>query len=141
LSKKAVGYWLKAGQQALARSAMTEAVAQLQKGLALLAGLPDDPWRQQEELDLQIEHPIAHVLRNESPEALHGLSDALLIGGNDLAQVLERPNASFRRHCANGPTRAPTTTRISDAAELLHWLHRYNCTLRYRDVRSFIITW
>jgi SAM domain (Sterile alpha motif) len=26
----------------------------------------------------------------------------------------ERPNASFRRHCANGPTLAPTTTRISD---------------------------
>ena len=28
-----MGYWLKAGQQAVARSAMTEAVAQLQKGL------------------------------------------------------------------------------------------------------------
>jgi tetratricopeptide (TPR) repeat protein len=54
LAKKAVGYWLKAGQQALARSAMTEAVAQLQKGLARLAGLPDDPWRRQDELDLQI---------------------------------------------------------------------------------------
>src|SRR6516164_8813348 len=36
LSEKAVGYWLKAGQQAIARSAMTEAVAQLQKGLELL---------------------------------------------------------------------------------------------------------
>jgi class 3 adenylate cyclase/tetratricopeptide (TPR) repeat protein len=53
LLKQAVAYWLKAGQQALARSAMTEAVAQLRKGLALLAGLPDDPWRQQQELDLQ----------------------------------------------------------------------------------------
>ena len=46
-------YWLKAGQQALARSAMTEAVAQLRKGLDVLAGLPDSPWRQQQELDLQ----------------------------------------------------------------------------------------
>ena len=36
LSEKAVGYWLKAGQQAIARSAMTEAVAQLRKGLDLL---------------------------------------------------------------------------------------------------------
>jgi hypothetical protein len=35
LSEKAVGYWLKAGQQAIARSAMMEAVAQLQKGLEL----------------------------------------------------------------------------------------------------------
>ena len=54
LAEKAVGYWLKAGQQALARSAMAEAVAQLRKGLDVLAGLPDGPWRRQQELDLQI---------------------------------------------------------------------------------------
>ena len=54
LSEKAVGYWLKAGQQALARSAMTEAVAQLQKGLDLLKSMPDNPARQQQELDLRI---------------------------------------------------------------------------------------
>jgi class 3 adenylate cyclase len=41
LSEKAVGYWLKAGQQAVARSAMLEAVAQLQKGLDLLKSMPD----------------------------------------------------------------------------------------------------
>jgi predicted ATPase/class 3 adenylate cyclase len=54
LAEKAVGYWLKAGQQAMARSAMTEAVAQLRKGLDVLSGLPDGPWRWQQELDLQI---------------------------------------------------------------------------------------
>jgi predicted ATPase len=54
LAEKAVGYCLKAGQQSVVRSAMTEAVAHLQKGLDQLAGLPDDPWRQQQELDLQI---------------------------------------------------------------------------------------
>jgi predicted ATPase/class 3 adenylate cyclase len=54
LKVKAVNYWLKAGQQALARSAMMEAVAQLRKGLDILAGLPDDPWRRQQELDLLI---------------------------------------------------------------------------------------
>ena len=53
LAEQAVVYWLKAGQQALALSAMGEAVAQLRKGLDVLAGLPDDPWRQQQELDLQ----------------------------------------------------------------------------------------
>ena len=52
LSEKAVGYWLKAGQQAIARSAMTEAVAQLQKGLDLLTSMPDNSARQQQELDL-----------------------------------------------------------------------------------------
>ena len=43
LAEKAVGYWLTAGQQALARSAMAEAAAQLRKGLDVLAGLPDGP--------------------------------------------------------------------------------------------------
>jgi hypothetical protein len=33
---------------------MMEAVAQFQKGLNLLATMPDSAWRQQQELDLQI---------------------------------------------------------------------------------------
>jgi hypothetical protein len=49
-AEQAVVYWLKAGQQALARSAATEAAAQLRKGLDVLAGLPDSPWRRQQEL-------------------------------------------------------------------------------------------
>ncbi|WP_441260403.1 AAA family ATPase [Bradyrhizobium sp. 521_C7_N1_3] len=51
---KAVGYRLKAGQQAVARSAMTEAVAQLQRGLELLANMPEESRPVQHELDLQI---------------------------------------------------------------------------------------
>ncbi|HEY3679053.1 MAG TPA: AAA family ATPase, partial [Bradyrhizobium sp.] len=54
LSEKAVAYWLKAGQQALANFAMTEAAAQLRKGLDALDGLPDSPGRRQKELDLQL---------------------------------------------------------------------------------------
>ena len=54
LTEKAISYWLKAGQQAVARSAMAEAVAQLQKGLGFVAGIPDGPCRQQQELDLRI---------------------------------------------------------------------------------------
>jgi class 3 adenylate cyclase/predicted ATPase len=58
--EKAVGYCLKAGQQAIARGTMTEAVAQLGKGLDILAGLPDDAARQALELDLQI--ALGHAL-------------------------------------------------------------------------------
>ena len=54
LNEKAVGYWLKAGQQAVARSAMAEAVAQLEKGLGSLTTVPVNPERQQQELDLRI---------------------------------------------------------------------------------------
>jgi class 3 adenylate cyclase/tetratricopeptide (TPR) repeat protein len=54
LAEQAVGYWLKAGQQALAGSAIAEGVAQLRKGLEVLGGLPESAQRQQQELNLQI---------------------------------------------------------------------------------------
>ncbi len=53
LAEKAIGYWLKAVRQALARSAMKEAVVQSRKGLEVLADLPESPGRRQQELDLQ----------------------------------------------------------------------------------------
>ena len=53
LAEKAVGYWLKAGHQAMNSSAMLEAEALLSKGLDLLASLPEDTERQQHELDLR----------------------------------------------------------------------------------------
>src|SRR5207248_11342079 len=54
LSEPALPYWLRAGQQALQRSAYPEAVQHLTTGLALLATLPETPVRVQQELDLQI---------------------------------------------------------------------------------------
>jgi tetratricopeptide (TPR) repeat protein len=54
LKEKAIGYWLKAGQQALARSAMKEAVSALQKELEMLALLPKDSSHREQELDLLI---------------------------------------------------------------------------------------
>jgi class 3 adenylate cyclase/predicted ATPase len=60
LAEKATSYWLKAGQQSIARCAMTEAVAQLRKGLDLLSSIPDGTARQEQELDLQI--TLGHAL-------------------------------------------------------------------------------
>ena len=45
------------------------------------------------------QHPVPHVLRYEATEALHGLSDALLVGRNDLAEV-------FRVHARRERCRA-----------------------------------
>jgi predicted ATPase len=53
LDEKAIGYSLKAGQQAVARSAMREAASQLRKGLDLLPSLADSSRRPRQELDLQ----------------------------------------------------------------------------------------
>ena len=33
------------------------------------------------------QHPVAHVLGYEAAEVLHGISDALLVGADDLAEV------------------------------------------------------
>jgi class 3 adenylate cyclase/predicted ATPase len=54
LVDQAIGYWLKAGQQAVARSAMLEAIAQLTRGLELLARLTDEQERRPQELYLQV---------------------------------------------------------------------------------------
>jgi predicted ATPase/class 3 adenylate cyclase len=60
LIEKAAGYLFKAGRLAHARGAMTEAVAQVRKGLALLSGLPDGDARKELEISLQI--TLGHAL-------------------------------------------------------------------------------
>jgi class 3 adenylate cyclase/predicted ATPase len=52
LIEKSVSYWARAGRRSSARSAMSEAAAQFQKGLNELARLPDTRQRQQQELEL-----------------------------------------------------------------------------------------
>jgi class 3 adenylate cyclase/tetratricopeptide (TPR) repeat protein len=54
LAQRAVGYWLKAGLQALAQSGMQEALARLRAGLDLAARLPPDEARWRLELDLEV---------------------------------------------------------------------------------------
>ena len=49
---QAIPYWQRAGQRAIERSANVEAIAHVQRGLALLSTLPDTPQRTQRELDL-----------------------------------------------------------------------------------------
>ncbi len=53
LGEHAIGYWERAGERALQRSANVEAVSHLTKGLEVLATLPDTPERTQQELTLQ----------------------------------------------------------------------------------------
>ena len=52
--EKAINYWLKAGEQAVARSAMPEAEALLRKGLRLVTHITDSDRRKEHELDLQL---------------------------------------------------------------------------------------
>ena len=54
LVEKAVDYCFKAGRRAIAKGAMTEAVAQLRKGLDLLSRVDQDTAHYERELDLQM---------------------------------------------------------------------------------------
>jgi class 3 adenylate cyclase/tetratricopeptide (TPR) repeat protein len=109
LPEKAVGYWLKAGQRAMAHSAMAEAVAQLRKGLDVLAVLPDGPWRRQQELDLQ-------TALGSALSATAGWSAAevgkTLASARALAEQIDRPEyltplivGQWAFHCARAEHR------------------------------------
>jgi class 3 adenylate cyclase/predicted ATPase len=89
LNEKAIGYWLKAGQQAVARSAMTEAVAQLQKGLDLLAVLPENTQRGHQELDLQIS--LGRALMATKGYSSPAVSKTL-VRARAIAEQLDRPD-------------------------------------------------
>ncbi|WP_027555879.1 adenylate/guanylate cyclase domain-containing protein [Bradyrhizobium sp. Cp5.3] len=88
-NEKAVGYRLKAGQQAVARSAMTEAVAQLQKGLELLANMPEELRPAQHELDLEI--ALGRALMAARGYSAPAVADTL-VRARALAERFDRPD-------------------------------------------------
>jgi tetratricopeptide (TPR) repeat protein len=88
LAEKAVVYRLKAGRQAWGRSAITEAAAQLQKGLDVLVSLPDDPWRRQQELDLQF--ALASVLAATKGYSAPDVAETIA-RARALAEQIDRP--------------------------------------------------
>jgi class 3 adenylate cyclase/predicted ATPase len=73
LNEQAVGYWHKAGQRAMERSAYAEAISHLTKGIAVLETLPETWTRCQEELPLQITLALAfHASKGQAaPEVEH----------------------------------------------------------------------
>ncbi len=70
LTEQAVGYWQRAGHRAIERSANTEAIAHLSKGLEMLDTLPETAERSQRELTLQITLgvPLQAIKGPASPE-------------------------------------------------------------------------
>jgi predicted ATPase len=59
IADKAIAYWHRAGKSSVARSAVTEAIAQLRRALSLLAGLPETRERNQLELDIHVSFTAA----------------------------------------------------------------------------------
>jgi predicted ATPase len=88
LTEKAVGYWLDAGRQAIAKCAMAEAVAQLRKGLDLLPGVPDGAPRQEQEINLRMTlgHALIATKGYSAPE-----SGETFARSRQLCEQLNRP--------------------------------------------------
>jgi predicted ATPase len=89
MAEPAIEHWLKAGRQALARSAMVEAEALLRKGLNLVSGLPDGVRRQEYELALQI--GLGQALFATQGWAAPGVGDAYA-RARQLCDELDRPH-------------------------------------------------
>ncbi|MGH6873581.1 MAG: adenylate/guanylate cyclase domain-containing protein, partial [Aestuariivirgaceae bacterium] len=75
---KAIPYWLKAGQVALKRSANSEAIAHLRKGIELITSLSDSEERLKLEIQLQAALGIAMMAAKGfgAPEVLQAMSRA-----------------------------------------------------------------
>ena len=72
LGEVAVEWWRKAGQQALKRSAYSEAIAHLGKAVAIADGLADEPGRTMNRLHLQIAYgrALRGSLGHSAPETV-----------------------------------------------------------------------
>jgi predicted ATPase/class 3 adenylate cyclase len=89
----AIEYWHKAGQLAIRRSTMAEAVTLLNKGLEALQGLPEGEERDRQELELQVTLGVALLAARGQPAVETGRAYAR---ARDLAQRLGETQALFR---------------------------------------------
>jgi predicted ATPase len=92
LMAQAVGYWQKAGQIAVQRSAHVEAIAHLHQGLELLKTLPETAERTQREVDI-------HIALGASLIAVQGFGapevEQTYTYARQLCQSLEEPHQLF----------------------------------------------
>ena len=80
LIEKAAGFWGKAGQRSLERSALVEALGQFTRALEQIAILPTTPALRREEIKLRaaLIHPLTHVKGYAAPETKAAVEQARL---------------------------------------------------------------
>lgn len=110
LTAQAVPYWLKAGQQAMRRSANLEAMAHLGKGLELIATLPQSENRLRLEINLQTALGVTMMVTKGwgAPEVLQAFSRARMLCGKlgDKNQLFVAIRGEANYHMISGNLRA-----------------------------------
>src|SRR6185312_5444016 len=81
LIEKAAGFWGKAGQRSLARSALVEAAEQLTRALGQIAALPGTLTLRREQIKLQVAllNALFHVKGYAAPETKAAAEQARLL--------------------------------------------------------------
>ena len=106
LSEVALEWWRKAGQQALKRSAYSEAIANLGKAIAIADGLPDEPGRTVNRLHLQIAYgrALRGSLGHSAPETVAAWTRARQFAAdiNDPAELAPIHSGLFNASLTHG---------------------------------------
>ena len=134
-ARRAVQYQQYAAEQALSRSAYTEALAHCQQGLDLLATLPESPERAAQELTLRLALSIALVPTqgHTSEELAHNLQHALaLCDAVEATTALVPVLVGLTRLSMVRADRAATERLMARERALL--LHKPRHDLRYLSV-------
>jgi class 3 adenylate cyclase/tetratricopeptide (TPR) repeat protein len=97
--EKAAALWGQAGQQSLARSALVEATAQLNRALAQMAALTDTSARRREQIKHQVAlaYALMHTKGHAAPETTASFAQArsLIEQAQTLGEPLEDPLVLF----------------------------------------------
>ena len=123
-SGRATEQWLKAGQRAADRLAHVEAIAHLQRGLALLAALPETAERDAREIELQLALGLSSLTIKGmgSPEmvAAYGRARQLAERHGDERQLFQALFGSWINNSGSGGIRAarPFMHRLAQVADL-----------------------
>ena len=93
LNDKAVGYWLRAGEQAVARSANAEALSHLARGLELLRAMSDSTEVRQQEIKFLTTRAVAlRIAKGYGSDELL----ATLVRARDLCRLQGDPRQMFQ---------------------------------------------
>jgi class 3 adenylate cyclase/predicted ATPase len=93
LNEKAVGYWLRAGQHAVARSANAEALSHLARGLELLKAMSESTEVRQQEIKFLTTRAVAlRIAKGYGSDELL----ATLVRARDLCQLQGDPRQMFQ---------------------------------------------
>lgn len=116
--ERAIGYWLKAGERAIERSANLEAIRHLTRGLEALKTLPESPERDRQELAFQIAlgTPLIAVHGYSDPRtgAAYSRARALCERLGEVEPLVATFSGEFVYHFVRG--HSPMMRRLTDEA-------------------------